>query len=79
MNEVLKEALKSGLRTVVLAVIPVLVDSLRRGSVDFGVIGVTALISALLFIDSYLHESNKALPKKEQNDGLLGKKGLTGF
>ena len=79
MNEALKEAIKSGLRNVVLAVIPVLIDSLRRGSIDLGVVVVTALISGLMFLDSYLHESNKALPKKEQNNGLLGKTGLTGF
>jgi len=79
MSDALKEALKSGLRTIVLAVIPVLIDSLTKGVVDLRLLLIVGGIAGLRFIDSWLHEHDKSLPKAERNTGLLGQKGLTGF
>lgn len=55
-----KEAIISGLkeagRVVVLAVVPVLIDSLQKGIVDWRVIGITGAIAFLRFVDKALHE-----------------------
>lgn len=79
MSDALKEAIKTGLRVVVLAVIPVLIDSLSKGLVDLKAVAVVAAVSALTFVDSWLHEHEVAKPDNQQNTGLLGVKGITGF
>jgi len=76
-KEATLEATKELLRVVMLAVLPVTISAIETNKVDFRVIGIVAIVSALKFIDSLLHEANKELPKKEQNSGLLGKKGIT--
>lgn len=78
-KEALISAVKELLRVVVLAIIPVLITALETGVVDLKVVGVIAALAALRFIDKLLHEVNKELPKKKQNKGLLGEKGITGF
>ena len=55
ISDVLKEAIKEGLRVMVLAVIPLLIDSLAKGSIDWNLIAVAGLIALLRFIDSWLH------------------------
>jgi hypothetical protein len=65
--EAILEAVKTGLRVVVLAVIPVLIDSLNKNSVDWKAILVVAVVAALTFVDSYLHETK------------IAEKGLTRF
>jgi hypothetical protein len=40
----------------------------------------TPLVWAILsFVDRYMHVANRELPKREQNSGLLGEKGISGF
>jgi len=73
--EILWESVKEPLREAVLAAIPVLLAYLGTIEAPWAV----GLYFILRFIDSLLHESNKALPIKKQNDGLLGATGLTGF
>ena len=54
------EALKEGLRVVVLAIIPLLIDSLGKGIIDWNLIAVAGMIAFLRFVDSWLHQSGVA-------------------
>jgi hypothetical protein len=63
------EALKEAGRVAVLAVLPIVIDSLAKGVIDWNLVGVTALIAVLRFTDAYLHNSAPA--------GVSG--GLTNF
>ena len=51
------EALKEGARVLVLAVIPLIIDSLSKNSIDWRIIGITGAIAVLRFIDSWLHNN----------------------
>ena len=73
MGQAILEALKEFLRVSVLAVIPVAVDGLTRGQLDLRLLGITAAVAGLRFIDKLLHE----LGKESENDSLS--KGLTRF
>ena len=79
MPDWLTEAIKEFLRVILLAVFPVLITGIESGTVDWKIIGTVASVAGLKFVDSALHERNKEQPKKEQNPGMLGEKGLTGF
>jgi hypothetical protein len=57
ISDSLKEALKEGARVVVLAIIPLLADSLGKGAIDWQLIGVAGAIALLRFVDSWLHQS----------------------
>lgn len=59
MNDFI-EALKEGARVAVLACIPVLIDSLGRGEVNYQLVLITGLIALLRFADSWLHKSGVA-------------------
>ena len=48
------EALKEFGRVIAIAVIPVLIDSLQKGLVDFRMIVVVAIIAGLRAVDRYL-------------------------
>jgi len=54
--EKFKEAVKEGLRVVVLAIIPVLIDAVTAGAVNWNIVAVAGMIALLRFIDKYLHE-----------------------
>lgn len=69
----LKEALLEAARLAVLAAIPVLITGLSDGAIDWRLVGVTAVIAALRFVDKLLHE----LGKETENKLLV--KGLTRF
>lgn len=73
--EALKKALLEGCRIILIAIIPLVVDGLNRGSVDYRLLAVTAAITALRFVDKLLHE----IGKEQGKDGWLRTKGLTGF
>lgn len=60
ISDALKEALKEGLRVVVLAIIPLLADSLGKGAVDWQLVLVTGAIALLRFVDSWLHNNAPA-------------------
>jgi len=51
------EALKEAGRVLVLAIIPVLIDSLSKGSIDWKVVAVTGAIALLRFVYKFLHEN----------------------
>lgn len=73
LKNALVEALKEFFRLTILSVIPLLVDGLTSGTIDWRLVGVTAAIAGLRFIDKLLHEYGK----ETENDGLT--KGLTRF
>ena len=60
----LKEALKTGLRTIVLATLPVIMASFNTQTgefhMDYKLVIFTAVLAGLKFIDSWLHESGVA-------------------
>lgn len=66
----LTEAVKEGLRVVALAVLPVLVDSLTQGEVNWRFIAITGAVAALRFIDAWLHEVGKEEKNKLMEGGL---------
>lgn len=57
-------------RVMVLAVIPVLIASLKNDSIDWRVIGVVALIAGLKWVDKFLHKFGKANENKVLETGL---------
>jgi hypothetical protein len=67
------EALKEGARTVVIAVIPLLIDYLTRWEFDWRTIFVVAGIAILRVVDKYMHLQGK----ETDNSTLI--KGLTQF
>ena len=79
MPEWLIESIKEFLRVIMLAVVPVVIAGIEGGSVDWKIIWTVGAVAGLKFIDSALHEWNKDKPKKDQNSGLLGERGITGF
>ena len=60
----LRNALKEALRLVVLAIIPIVLLGIDSGTgavaINWALVQVTALITALRFIDKLMHESGKA-------------------
>jgi hypothetical protein len=54
-KEALIEAGKEFLRVVVLAIIPLLIDGLSKGYMEWSLIWITGAIAGLRFIDKYLH------------------------
>ena len=67
------EALKELARLALIAIVPVLIDSLNQGEVNWKVILITGIIAVLRAIDKYLHLEGKL----EGNNTLTG--GLTRF
>ena len=67
------EALKELARIALIAVVPVLIDSLSQGVVNWNVILITGIIAVLRAIDKFLHLEGKL----EGNDALT--RGLTQF
>jgi hypothetical protein len=74
-KKVLFEAVKEPLRLLALALIPFAIAYFAGLSYEWA----GAITVVLRFVDSWLHELAKAEPKKEQNTGILGLRGLTGF
>lgn len=62
MNEKIIEGIKELLRTGVLAAIPVLIDGLSKGQVDFRLAGIAFAIAVLRAIDKVLHEYDVKSP-----------------
>ena len=57
--ETLKEPLRDLGRTVVLAIIPVFVISLEKGTIDWKTVGIVGVIAGLRFIEKWLYEIGK--------------------
>ena len=54
------EAGKEGLRVTLIAAVPILIDGVGKGVVDWKLVGMAAIVAALRFIDSWLHTSGVA-------------------
>lgn len=67
------EGIKEAGRVFLVAVLPLLIDMLNKGSVDWRLLGITGVIAVLKMIDKYLYTYGKATGK----DSI--KKGLTRF
>jgi len=67
------EALKEIGRLAALAAIPLFIDMLIEGTINWELVGVTALIAALKGVDKYLHK----VGQETKNESLT--KGLTRF
>jgi len=69
------EAVKLPLRLLVLSIIPVLITYVASLPAQWA----GFLTTILVILDKYLHEAEVAKPVKEQNEGVGGVRGLTGF
>lgn len=63
------EGLKQLARVALVAVIPLIIEGLRTGKLDWGSIGVVGAIAVLMGIDKWLHKE----------DTGIGGNGLTVF
>lgn len=70
MLKVIIETVKELLRTGLIAAIPVLVDGLSAGLIDWRLAGIAAGIAVLRALDKFLHEWGKQSDTKIQ--GLVG-------
>jgi len=73
MKDVVVETVKELLRVALLAVIPVAVDGLSTGEVNWRLILIAGAIAALRALDKFLH----LWGQEKENDGLA--KGLVRF
>lgn len=71
--EATKKALLEAGRLAALSAIPLVIDGLSRGVIDWRYVGITVAIAVLRFADKFLHEMGARL-----GDESL-KKGLTRF
>lgn len=69
----LLEALKEGLRVVVLAIIPIIIAQVESGMWDMRAVLIVGALALLRFADKWLHEIGK-----EREDGRMIR-GLTRF
>ena len=69
----LLEALKEGMRVIVLSLIPVVLVQLEQGSLNVKSLLLVGAIAGLRFLDKWLHE----LGKEKEDSKLI--KGLTQF
>ena len=51
------EAVKEFARLIIIAVIPVIIDSLQKGTVDLRTVWIVAVIAGLRAIDRYLYKA----------------------
>jgi hypothetical protein len=57
LQEIAKnEAVKELFRVIAIAVLPVIIDSVQQGKVDFRTLIVVAVVAGLRSVDKYLHE-----------------------
>lgn len=73
MKTAIIEAAKESARVAIISAIPILIDGLQKGMVDWRLVGVSMIINILRTIDKFMHE----LGKEENSDFLT--KGLTRF
>jgi hypothetical protein len=78
MKEALVSALKEAGRVVVLAVIPVAISQMERGSWDWHAIIIIGVVTLLRFIDKYLHKIGQEAEEKTGEPSSLTI-GLTRF
>lgn len=61
-KDAIVEGLKELIRTSLIAVVPVLIDSLSAGEVNLRLVAISAAIAALRALDKILHESDVKTP-----------------
>jgi hypothetical protein len=69
MNQAFLSGLKEFLRTELLAVLPIVIAALQRGSINWEVVGTLSLVAILKGLDDWL----------SKNDQGINKQGITGF
>lgn len=60
MSSELQEAVKEFFRVIVLAVIPIFINSLNNGSFDWRLVLTVGAIAGLRFVDKLLHKTGVA-------------------
>ena len=60
MSESVKKAIKEALRIVILAIIPIIIDGINQGEVNYILVISAGVIALLRFIDKLLHETGIA-------------------
>jgi len=60
-DKTLIEALKELFRVIVLAIIPITIDSLASGEINYNLIAITGAIAGLRSLDKLLHEWGKEI------------------
>lgn len=73
LSQQVLEMLKEFVRTALLAAIPVVIDGLTAGAVDWRMAGIAALIAALRALDKLLHVSGVSTPLELKGMDVLGK------
>ena len=58
-KKALQEAIRELARVALIAVIPVLIDSLNKGNFDYRLIATVGIIAILRGIEKYLYENKK--------------------
>lgn len=76
-NTIVVNAVKEGLRTFLMAVVPLLVIGLENGSLDVRAALIAGVIALLRFVDKALHEYGSANSTKTQEHWATT--GLTRF
>ena len=73
MSSQFVESLKEFVRTGLIAAIPVIIDGLMAGAIDWRLAGVASGVAALRAVDKYLHELGVKSPLDLQSlDALKG-------
>jgi len=62
------EALKETLRVMVLAAIPIVVDGLNAGAINWDFVKVACLIAGLRYIEKYVYERKKITAEVEKTE-----------
>ena len=60
-DKTLIEAIKELFRVIVLAIIPITIDSLASGEINYNLIAITGAIAGLRSLDKLLHEWGKEI------------------
>lgn len=83
LSEATKKGFTEFLRVILIAILPVIIDSLERNILDWKVIAVAVAIAALKAVDRGIHEygvleeEEKSTAKKEYESKYIT--GLVGF
>jgi hypothetical protein len=70
MKQALIDATLELLRVMVLAVIPVLVDSLLLGEVNYRSLAIVAVVAGLRWLDKFLHKFGESSNRTVMEGGL---------
>jgi len=63
MSDELKEGVKQSLRLALISAVPLIIEQLRTGVLDWKIIITASAIALLGGLDKWLHESDKGITK----------------